>query len=47
LAGNGKINHEKGMFDAAALTFPFQDSTELRYGYEQKMCNTTKWFALQ
>lgn len=28
LADNGKINHEKGMFDAAALTFPFQN-TEL------------------
>lgn len=25
LAGNGKINHGKGMFGAAALTFPFQN----------------------
>ena len=24
LADNGKINHGKGMFGAAALTFPFQ-----------------------
>lgn len=26
LAGNGKINHGKGMFGAAALTFPFQNT---------------------
>lgn len=25
LAGNGKINRGKGMFGAAALTFPFQN----------------------
>ena len=36
MADNGKINHEKGMFCAAAWTFPFLNSRIKGYGYGQK-----------
>jgi hypothetical protein len=37
LADNGKINHGKGMFGAAALTFPFQN-----IGIVKRMLGETK-----
>ena len=36
MADNGKINHEKGMFCAAAWKFPFLNSRIKGYGYGQK-----------
>ena len=40
LADNGKINHEKGMFCAAARTFPFLNNMIKGYGYGQKKSNS-------
>ncbi len=47
LADNGKINHEKGMFSAAALTFPFLNSIANIYWHEAKDVIMDKRRAIQ